>query len=109
MELFKRNFVLLEGAGGGAGGNSIDIEASQVSSVAAQIHDGANELTQAFNAASSAVDAALACFDAGDSNKPTLQRVLTNGTKDISSAVATKYSPKDFNLSTSTYEIPAAI
>jgi hypothetical protein len=87
MELFKRNIVLYEG--GGAGGNAIDIDSGQVSSIASQITDEVGKLQSAFNNANAAVEEALSAFDEGDSNKAALTKVLHNGTTDISEAINT--------------------
>ena len=88
MELFKKNILFCEGAGG-AGGNSIDIEQKTVNSTAEAIIEQKEKLQTAFNAANDAVTTALAAFDEGDSNKARLKTVLTNGTSDISAAITT--------------------
>ena len=87
MELFKRNLILREG--GAAGGDSIDIDQSSVSAKAAAIQEQADAIQKAFTDAQNAVDSAIDAFLPGDSNRANLDKVLNNGTKDISEAIAT--------------------
>ena len=93
MELFKQlirfNDMAGEGGGGAGGGNSIDISQESVNSIAAEIATAVESLTAAKSKADSAVKTAVDAFDAGDSNKALLEQVLTNGTADISSSIAT--------------------
>ena len=84
MELFKKYLVL-----NAAGGDSIDIDQEEVTSLASQIAAKAAELEAAKAAAESACDDAVGNFLDGDSNKATLDEILHNGTKDISAAMAT--------------------
>lgn len=87
MELFKRYLVLRDGGAGG--GDSIDIDQGSVTGKAAAIDAEADAIEKAFNDANAAVESAINAFDAGDSNKANLAKVLTNGTTDISEALAT--------------------
>ena len=87
MELFKRYLVLRDGGAGG--GDSIDIDQGSVTGKAAAIDAEADAIEKAFNDAKAAVESAINAFDAGDSNKANLAKVLTNGTTDISEALAT--------------------
>jgi len=84
MELFKKNYIMLTG-----GGDSIDIDQEQITSLAAQIAAKADALQAAKTAAENACRDAISQFQEGDSNKATLESVLTNGTKDISAAMNT--------------------
>lgn len=87
MELFKRYLVLRDGGAGG--GDSIDIDQGSVTGKSAAIDAEADAIEKAFNDAKAAVESAVNAFDAGDSNKANLEKVLTNGTTDISEALAT--------------------
>ena len=87
MELFKRYLVLRDGGAGG--GDSIDIDQGSVTAKAAAITAQGEAISKAFSDAQAAVDLAIAQFLPGDSNKANLDKVLNNGTKDISEAINT--------------------
>ncbi len=71
------------------GGDSIDIDQEQITSLAAQIAAKTEALQTAKTDAENACRDAISQFEQGDSNRATLESVLTNGTKDISSAIST--------------------
>jgi predicted transcriptional regulator len=71
------------------GGDSIDIDQEEITSLAAQIAAKAEALQSAKTDAENACKDAISQFLPGDSNRATLETVLTNGTKDISSAIST--------------------
>ena len=113
MELLKKYLILRDGGAGG--GDSIDIDQGSVTAKAQAIVEQANAIQQAFTKASQAVDSAVDAFLPGDSNRANLDKVLHNGTSDISEAIATindfadKLAKSSSNWSTAEDEIAKAL